>query len=76
MERFNGKVIQTAELATDYGFVDADGEVPVGPFSGIEAAKQSRLTMTTPLAQYNLDADLPDPLETNDPEAAALFPGA
>ena len=76
LERLNGKVIQTAELATDYGFVDADGEVPVGPFSGIEAAKQSRMAMTAPLAQYNLDADLPDPLQTNNPDAAALFPGA
>jgi len=32
--------------------------------------------MSQPLFQYNLDAELPNPMETNSAEAAGLFPGA
>jgi len=76
LSRYSGKVVQTVELALDYGFVDAGGEIPNGPFSGIESAKQCREAMNNPLTQYNLDADLPNTLETNNPDAAGLFPGA
>ena len=76
LSRDSGKVVQTVELALDYGFVDAGGEIPNGPFSGIESAKQCREAMNNPLTQYNLDADLPNTLETNNPDAAGLFPGA
>ncbi len=76
LKRFSGKVVQTAELAVDYGFTDVDGEIPSGPFSGVEAAKQCRAAMNKPLVQYDLNADLPDTLETNNPDAAGLFPGA
>ena len=76
LSRYSGKVVQTVELALDYGFVDAGGEIPNGPFSGIESARQCREAMNNPLTQYNLDADLPNTLETNNPDAAGLFPGA
>jgi hypothetical protein len=32
--------------------------------------------MSQPLLQYNLDAELPDPMETNNADIAGLFPGA
>ena len=49
----------------------ADGRV----FSGVEAAKRCREAMSKPLFQYNLEAELPNPMETNSAEAAGLFPG-
>ena len=76
LEQFSGKVVQTAELAVDYMFTDVNGEIPNGPFSGVDSANQCREIMSKPLLQYDLDADLPDTLETNNPEAASLFPGA
>lgn len=76
LEQFSGKVVQTAELAVDYMFTDVNGEIPNGPFSGVDSANQCREIMSKPLIQYDLDADLPDTLETNNPEAASLFPGA
>jgi len=75
LERYSGKVVQTAELAVDYSFTDISGEVPNGPFSGVEAAKRCREAMGQPLFQYNLDAELPDPTETNNAAAAGFFPG-
>ena len=38
----SGKVVQTAELAVDYGFTDVNGGMPEGYFSGVEAAKLQR----------------------------------
>jgi dehydrogenase/reductase SDR family protein 1 len=76
LERYSGKVVQTAELAVDYSFTDVGGGMPDGPFSGIEAAKRCRETMSQPLFQYNLDGELPDPMETNNTDIAGLFPGA
>ena len=55
---------------------DTNGEVPSGDFSGVEAAKRCRDIMSQPVIQYNLDAELPDPSETNNPDFAGLFPGA
>ena len=75
LERYSGKVVQTAELAVDYSFTDVSGEIPNGPFSGVEAAKRCREAMGQPLFQYNLDAELPDPTETNNAAAAGFFPG-
>ena len=74
--RMNGKVVQTAELAVEYGFTDVTGEMPKGPFSSIDAAKQCRETMSKPLIQYNRHAELPDSTMTNNPDMAAMFPGA
>ena len=74
--KLNGKVIHTAELAVDYGFTDINGELPSGDFSGVEAANRCRDIMSKPVIQYNLDAELPDPSETNNPDFAGLFPGA
>ena len=76
LERYSGKIVQTVELAVDYSFTDAGGEMPDGPFSGIEAGKRCREAMSQPLLQYNLDAELPDPMETNNADIAGLFPGA
>ena len=75
LEGYSGKVVRTAELAVDYSFTDVSGEIPNGPFSGVEAAKRCREAMGQPLFQYNLDAELPDPTETNNAAAAGFFPG-
>jgi len=74
--RMSGKVLQTAELAVDYGFTDVNGGMPEGDFSGVEAAKRCREVMSKPLIQYDMDAELPDPSETNNPGIAGLFAGA
>ena len=76
LAKLSGKVIHTAELAVDYGFTDTNGELPSGDFSGIEAAKRCRAIMSQPVIQYNLNAELPDPSETNNQDFAGLFPGA
>ena len=72
----NGKVIQTAELAVDYGFTDIDGHLPSGDFAGVEAAKRCREVMSRPIIQYNLDAELPNASETNNSGLSGCFPGA
>ena len=74
--RMSGKVVQTAELAVDYGFTDMNGGMPEGDFSGVEAAKLFREVMSKPLIQYYMDAELPDPSATNNPGIAGLFAGA
>ena len=76
LELMNGKVVQTVELAVKYGFTDITGEIPKGPFSNIDAAKQCRETMSKPLIQYNKNAELPDSTMTNNPDMAAMFPGS
>ena len=50
--------------------------MPEGDFSGFEAAKLFREVMSKPLNQYDMDAELPDPSETNNPGIAGLFAGA
>jgi dehydrogenase/reductase SDR family protein 1 len=74
--RMSGKVVQTAELAVDYGFTEVNGGMPEGDFSGVEASKLQREMMSKPLIQYDMDAELPDPSETNNPGIAGLFAGA
>ena len=74
--RMSGKVVQTAELAVKYEFTDVNGEMPEGDFSGVEAAKRCREAMSKPVIQYDMDAELPDPSETNNPGIAGLFAGA
>jgi len=76
LKRMSGKVVQTAELAVDYRFTDVNGGMPKGDFSGVEAAKIQREIMSKPLIQYDMDAELPDPSETNNPGIAGLFAGA
>ena len=76
LARMSGKVIQTAELAVKYGFTDANGGMPEGDFSGVEAAKRCREVMSRPVIQYDMDAELPDPSETNNSGIAGLFAGA
>ena len=76
LTRMSGKVVQTAELAVDYGFTDINGGMPEGDFSGVEAAKIQREIMSKPLIQYDMDAELPDPSDTNNPGIAGLFAGA
>jgi len=72
----NGKVIQTTELATKYGFTDASGELPEGSFSSRETAENSRNISSETSTQYNFDAELPNSLDNNNEEVAGLFPGA
>jgi len=74
--RMSGKIVQTAELAVDYSFTDVNGDMPEGDFSGVEAAKRCRAVMSKPVLQYDMDAELPDPSETNNQGIAGLFPGA
>ena len=74
--RMSGKVIQTAELAVEYGFTDLNGVMPEGDFSGVNAAKIQREIMSKPLIQYDMDAELPDPSETNNNGVAGFFAGA
>jgi len=42
----------------------------------VEAAKRCREVMSKPVIQYDMDAELPDPSETNNPGIAGLFAGA
>ena len=76
LAQMNGKVVQTAELAVTYGFTDLNGELPQGPFSSVDAAKQCRETMSKPLIQYDMGAELADASATNNSDIAAMFPGA
>ena len=76
LTRISGKVVQTAELAVQYGFTDVNDEMPTGPFAGVDAAKQCRDEMSKPLIQYDMQAELPNASETNNPDLAGLFPGA
>ena len=75
LDRINGKVIQTMELALQHGFTDASGSLPDGPFSSQKAAEGTRALLKNTPVQYNLDGALPDAGETNNPEVAAFFPG-
>ena len=76
LERMSGKVIQSAELAVNYGFTDMNGVMPEGDYAGVEAAKRMREVMSKPVIQYDMDAELPDPSETNNAGIAGLFAGA
>jgi dehydrogenase/reductase SDR family protein 1 len=76
LARMSGKVVQTAELAVKYGFTDVNGGMPEGDFSGVEAAKRCREVMSRPVIQFDMDAELPDPSETNNLGIAGLFAGA
>ncbi len=74
--RMSGKIIQTSELAVNYGFTDVNGDMPEGDFSGVEAAKRCREVMSKPVIQFDMDAELPDSSETNNLGIAELFAGA
>jgi hypothetical protein len=50
--------------------------MPEGDFSGVEAAKRCREVMSRPVIQFDMDAELPDPSETNNLGIAGLFAGA
>ena len=75
LDRINGKVVQTMELALKHEFTDETGSLPDGPFSSQEAAEGNRALLKNTPVQYNLDGVLPNAGETNSPEAAAFFPG-
>jgi dehydrogenase/reductase SDR family protein 1 len=72
----NGKVTFTMELALKNGFADSSGKLPDGPFSSEAAAAGMRAALGNTPFQYNSDAVMPDPNETNSKEAAGFFPGA
>ena len=71
----SGRVLQTAELAEEYGFVDEGGGVPTGMFAGVEAARGTRAVLAAPPARYTLDGALPDWTQTNNAAVAGWFPG-
>ena len=50
--------------------------MPEGDYAGVEAAKRMREVMSKPVIQYDMDAELPDPSETNNAGIAGLFAGA
>ena len=50
-------------------------KLPDGPFSSEEAASGMRAALDNTPFQYNSEAPMPDPNETNSKEAAGLFPG-
>ena len=82
LEKVNGKVVITTELAEKYGVVDTSGTIPVGMFTGPEFAKAVRgYSGAKPLAFYSVDADIAthavggDWSATNSEGAAAWFPG-
>ena len=76
LAKFNGKVVMSAELATKYGFVDADGKLPVGMFGGVEYSAGVRQALDAgPLFQYNLNGELPDWSATNCEPVAGFLPG-
>ena len=71
LEKLNGKVVQAAELAVDYDFVDIDGKMPIG----VEITKTWRDAMSSPLIQYSFEADLLDPSKSlNHPDVFSIFP--
>ena len=76
LAKFNGKVVLTMELALKHGFKDLSGSLPDGPFSGEESAKNVRATLSKTPVQYSIEDTLPNPNETNNSDAAGLFPGA
>ena len=57
-------------------FTDIDGKMPEGDWSGVEAAKRFRQVMTKPVLQFDMNAELPDPSESNNSAIAGLFSGA
>ena len=75
LSQINGKVTFTMELALKNGFKDFSGKLPDGPFSSEEAAAGMRSALGNTPFQYNPDAPMPDPNETNSKEAAGFFPG-
>lgn len=78
LDRFNGKVVQSSELATKYGFVDGDGKMPEGAFSGTKWETGMRATLGKPLFQYatyEQNSEMPDWSATNNDVVAAMIPG-
>ena len=76
LTKANGKTLFTSELAQKFDFSEdgqTDGSLnqarveALQPFKDISAKR---------LAQYDFDAPLPNPSDTNNPDFAALFPGA
>ncbi len=71
----NGKVVLTMELALKHGFTDVSGSLPDGPFSSKESAEGVRAALMNTPVQYTRDGEMPNPDETNNPDAAGFFPG-
>lgn len=71
----NGKVVLTMELALKHGFTDLSGALPDGPFSSQQAAENARAALMNTPFQYDRDGKIPNPDESNNPDAAGLFPG-
>ncbi len=76
LSKANGKTLLTAELANRFGFkedYDHDGSINS---ARLEATKFFKETMNKPLAQYNLEAKLPNYADSNNKGFADIFSGA
>ena len=76
LTKANGKTLLTAELANQFGFkedYDKDGSINNARF---EATKFFKETMSKPLTQYNLEAQLPNYTDSNNEGFANIFLGA
>ena len=76
LTKANGKTLLTAELANQFGFkedYDKDGSINN---ARLEATKFFKETMSKPLTQYNLEAQLPNYTDSNNEGFANIFPGA
>ena len=75
IERYNGKALLVYELAEQFGFTDANGQLPQGPMSGKEFTQQVRQQMSQPVLQYDLNAKLVDASEWNNEQMSSFFKG-
>ena len=76
LTKANGKTLFTSELAQKFDFSEdgqSDGSLNQ---ARIEALQPFKDISANRLAQYDFDAPLPNPSDTNNPDFAALFPGA
>ena len=76
LTKANGKTLFTSELAQKFNFSE-DGQTDGSLNQArIEALQPFKDISANRLAQYDFDAPLPNPSDTNNPDFAALFPGA
>ena len=73
LTKANGKTLPAGELANQFGFkedYDKDGSINN---ARLEATKFFKETMSKPLTQYNLEAQLPNYTDSNNEGFANIF---
>ena len=76
LTKANGKTLFTSELAQKFDFSE-DGQTDGSLNQArVEALQPFKEISANRLAQYDFNAALPNPSDTNNPDFAALFPGA